>query len=106
MNPNTDIWRLPTALQMLADIRDDLSQGVSLCLIDTQANHDFIFQKYLLHQLENLDGLNVACLDLTELKKINLKTLFSMTGKMDDFSNNGQIIASDIMPDVLLLQRF
>jgi len=107
MNWNSDIWELPTSGRILADIREDLSQGLSLRLINARPDDDNEFRKVLLGQLYAIDGLNAEEFDLLRIERTDILGFLSViTGYEVSVDGVNDLIASDAVPDVILLSSF
>ena len=107
MNWHSDVWELPTSGRILADIREDLSQGISLRLINARPDNNYEFHKILLGQLDAIDGLNAVEFDLLHLERRDLSGFLSaITDHAVDTGVVSKLIADDWVPDVLLLNGF
>lgn len=105
MSQNINIWALPTALKMLKDIKKELSEGVSLCIVATGPDSILEFQKALSYELEILDGLTIFQIHLADLETVTLAGFQkSIVGEPQSVSLDQFI--KDEAPDVILIQGF
>jgi hypothetical protein len=107
MSQNINVWRLPTAEQILGDIRKELSQGISLCIVVATSGDIVEFEKVLRNDLERRDALVVCSLRLPDLATVNSAGLQrAITGAEYESSSLEQFIQSETTPDVILIQGF
>jgi len=103
MNLNSNIWALPTAARLLADIRKDLSVGVSLCIVMTDRDGPVEFQRALKYSLETDECLTTFSLDLSSLTDATIASIQaavlgeSRRSSLDEFIRNEA-------PDVILVK--
>ena len=105
MSQNINIWALPTALKMLKDIKRELSEGVSLCIVATSPDSILEFQRALSYELEIREGLTICQIQLTELETVTLAGFQrSIIGESQSVSLDQFI--KDEAPDAILIQGF
>lgn len=107
MSQSTNIWGLPAAEQVLSEIRKELSQGISLCIVVAASGDIVEFEKALINGLQVRDGLFVCSLRLPDLETVNSAGLQkAITGAEYETLNLEQFIQSETTPDVILIQGF
>lgn len=107
MRQDIDIWRLPAAEQILGDIRKELSQGISLCIVVAASGDIVEFEKALSNDLQIRDSLFVCSIRLPDLETVNSAGLQkAITGTEYETSSLEQFIQSETTPDVILIQGF
>ncbi len=106
MSRNINIWSLPAAVQTLNEIRRELSEGISLCIVATTPGSIFDFQNALQHDLEMEDCLITCSLYLPELESVTLAGIQkAIVGSEYQSVSLDQFIRSEA-PDVILVQGF
>jgi hypothetical protein len=107
MSQNINVWTLPTAAQVLSDIRTELSQGVSLCIVVAMPGNIVEFEKALRYDLEVRDSLVASSLHLPDLETVNLAGVQrAITGEEYESVSLEQFIQSETTPNVILIQGF
>jgi hypothetical protein len=107
MNQSINIWTLPTAIQILSNLREELSQGVSLCIVVATPTDLLEFENVLRDALLIQDCLMVCSLDLRDFESINLASLQkAITGEKSEAVSFEQFIQSETTPNVIFLKGF
>lgn len=107
MSQNINIWTLPSAAQMLNDVRKELSEGVSLCLVFAIPGDIIEFQRILCHGLLIEDSLTTCSIYLPELETITLANFQKSIAGVEYQNNSLELfMKSDAAPDVIIIQGF